>query len=795
MRLVRLSFVLALLLVYQHALVWPQQTVVSQGPGGSSRISLLSASAGKAIDDLVETSIADHKLPSAVVVIGHKGRVVFENAYGTAPATVFDMASMTKVLVTAPAVMQLYEQGRLGLDDPVAKYLPAFAANGKETITIRQLLTHSSGLAPDLELTDAWSGKEEGIRRAFASVPTSRPGTEFRYSDINFIVLGALVEKLSGLPLEKYAERYIFQPLGLTETRFLPPPEWQSRIAPTQLNQHGENPPGIVHDPTARRMGGVAGHAGLFSTANDVAVYAQSLLDRLQGRPSKLPLKRETLELMIAPHRISGRTRTTVRGLGWDIDSAYSSPRGKVFGSGSFGHTGFTGTSLWIDPASETYVIILSNAVYPGGHSDLTGLRSGIATIVATDIGAGQRVQTGIDVLEADHFAELAALAKSHGGRLLLGLLTNQTGIDARGQRTADILAHDAAATVPGLALKLLFSPEHGINGTEDREGIADSIDLVSGLPVISLYGKTDAERRPSAKTLGQLDAVVIDLQDVGVRYYTYETLVHYFLEAAGQTHTEIVVLDRPDPITGVLVQGPLSDTGRESYVDAMPLPVRHGMTLGELARYYNGEGKLGAPLTVIPMRGWHRQEWFDDTGLPWNNPSPNLRSLAAATLYPALGLIETTNLSVGRGTETPFAYVGAPWISAPRIEEAGTPSGGNVELARFLNARSVPGVSFEPVSFRPEPPYPFANQICYGVRVLVTDRNSADMPRVGLEIASALHQLYGAKFALDKMDRLLVNRSVLDALDSGRDPGEIAAGWAKSLKLFNTVRLQYVLY
>jgi uncharacterized protein YbbC (DUF1343 family)/CubicO group peptidase (beta-lactamase class C family) len=794
MRLVRLSLALGLLLVCQHALVRTQQTIVSPEPHGAARIPLLSSSAAKAIDDLLETSIAEHKLPSAVVVIGHKGRIVFENAYSTAPATVFDMASMTKVLVTAPAVMQLYEQERLGLDDPVAKYLPAFAANGKGTITIRQLLTHSSGLAPDLDLTDAWSGKEEGIRRAFASVPTSPPGTEFRYSDINFIVLGALVEKLSGVTLDQYAMRYIFQPLGLEQTRFLPPPAWQSRIAPTQVNQNGENPAGIVHDPTARRMGGVAGHAGLFSTANDVAVYAQSLLDRLQGRPSRFPLKRETLELMIAPQRIPGRTRTTVRGLGWDIDSAYSSPRGKVFGSGSFGHTGFTGTSLWIDPASETYVIILSNAVYPSGHSDLTGLRSGIATIAATDLGAGQRVQTGIDVLEADHFAELAALAKNHGSRLRLGLLTNQTGIDARGQRTADILAHDAAAAVPGLALKLLFSPEHGINGVEDREGIPNSIDPVSGLPVISLYGKTDAERRPSAQSLAQLDAVVIDLQDVGVRYYTYETLVHYFLEAAGQTRTEIVVLDRPDPIGGLLVQGPLSDPGRESYVNAMPLPVRHGMTLGELARYSNGEAKLGAPLTVIPMRGWHRQEWFDETGLPWNNPSPNLRSLAAATLYPALGLIESTNLSVGRGTETPFAFVGAPWVGTPWIE-AGSPSGGNPDLARFLNARSIPGVRFEAVSFKPEPPYPFANQTCYGVRVLVTDRNSADMPRVGLEIASALHHLYGAKFALAEMDRLLVNRSVLDALDSGRDPAEIAAGWAKSLNLFNTVRLQYLLY
>ncbi|HEY4045363.1 MAG TPA: serine hydrolase [Acidobacteriaceae bacterium] len=795
MKLLRLSFAVWILLVCRPAPLWPQETSLSQEPHGTSGTASLSASSQKAIDALVESSIADHKLPSAVVVIGHKGEIVFENAYATSRRTVFDMASMTKVLVTAPAVMQLYEQGRLGLDDPVAKYLPDFAASGKGTITIRQLMTHSSGLAPDLDLTDTWSGKQEAIRRAFASVPTSPPGTEFRYSDINYIVLGALVEKLSGLALDEYATKYIFQPLGLKETRFLPPAGWESRIAPTQLNQHGENPPGSVHDPTARRMGGVAGHAGLFSTASDVAVYAQSLLDRLKGRPSKFPLKRETLELMIAPERIAGRNRTTVRGLGWDIDSVYSSPRGKIFGPGSFGHTGFTGTSLWIDPESETFVILLSNAVYPRGHTDLTALRSGIATLAASDLASSdgvesQRVETGIDVLEADHFVELATLAKNHNGKLRLGLLTNQTGIDARGQRTADILAHDAAAAVPGLALKLLFSPEHGINGAEDREGIANSIDSASGLPVISLYGRTDAERRPSTETLRQLDAVVIDLQDVGVRFYTYETLVHYFLEAAAQTRTDIVVLDRPDPINGLLVQGPLSDQGRESYVNAMPVPVRHGMTLGELARYYNGEGKLGAPLTIISMHGWRRQAWFDKTGLAWINPSPNLRSLAAATLYPALGLIETTNLSVGRGTETPFAFAGAPWI-----EGSGSQKDGDVELARFLNARAIPGVSFEPVRFTPEPPYPFAKQTCYGVRILVTDRNNADMPEVGLEIASALRHLYGSKFELARMDRLLVNRSVLDALESGRDPRDTAADWAKPLSLFNAARKQYLLY
>ena len=224
-----------------------------------------------------------------------------------------------------------------------------------------------------------------------------------------------------------------------------------------------------------------------------------------------------------------------------------------------------------------------------------------------------------------------------------------------RARRTIDILAHEAEAAVPGLKLKLLFSPEHGINGALDKEGIQNWKDSSTGLPVVSLYGASASDRRPSLETLRGLDAVLIDLQDAGVRFYTYETVVRYFLEAAGHTGTDIVVLDRPNPIAGAFVQGPLSDAESESYVNVAPIPVRHGMTLGELARYFNGEYKLGAPLTVVEMKGWQRGDWFDATGLTWTNPSPNLRSLREAILYPALGLIETTNISVGRGNRHSF--------------------------------------------------------------------------------------------------------------------------------------------
>jgi uncharacterized protein YbbC (DUF1343 family)/CubicO group peptidase (beta-lactamase class C family) len=768
------------------------------------------------IDHIIAQAIEAKKFPGAVVIVGHDGHIVFHRAYGNrslipqpeamSEETVFDVASLTKGLCTTTAVMQLYEQGRFVLNDPVAKYLPDFAANGKGDITIRQLLTHYSGLPPDVSLTDPWVGKEEGLRRAFASTAVTPPGVQFRYSDINFIVLGALVEKLSGLTLDQYEAKYIAEPLGLRSTRFLPPESWRDRIAPTQYD-NGVMLRGTVHDPTARRMGGVAGHAGLFSTAGDVAIFEQNLLDRLAGRKSRFPSKRLTLLKMTTPGQPA--TGTALRALGWDIDSPYSSNRGELFPIGSFGHTGFTGTSVWIDPADDTYVVMMSNAVYPNGPTGITAVRAAVANAAATALGirsdegklitqitgyneslSGKRrwqdrngsVLTGIDVLEADHFTELSQLASKHGGTLRMGLLTNQTGLDAQGRRTIDVLDKDATATVPGLQLKALFSPEHGLSGSVDKPDIADSADSATGLPVISLYGSSKEQRRPSLEALLGLDAVIVDLQDAGVRFYTYEAAVRYLLETAGQTGTEIVVLDRPNPIGGSFVQGPLSDPNSESYVNVAPIPVRHGMTLGELARYFNGEYGLHAPLTVVAMQGWQRGDWFDATSLTWMNPSPNLRSLSEAILYPAIGLIETTNVSVGRGTDTPFLYVGAPWIDARA-------------LANELNARFLPGIRFVPVNFTPESPYPYAKQLCHGVELVVTDRNVLDTPELGLEIAAALHRLYPEQYQLGKIDTLLANREVLHDLESGRDPQRIDEDWQQALQSFLEKRKPYLLY
>ena len=754
------------------------------------------------LDKIVEDAIHDGEIPGAVLLVSHDGVVVYRKALGSrsleprrepmTPDTIFDVASLTKVVATTTAVMQLVQKGELRDNDPVGKYIPEFAQNGKEDITIRELLTHHSGLPRDLDLAQPWEGRDTALHMAFEEKLVDPPGSKFLYSDVNFIVLGALVERVSGMSLDQYGERNIFGPLAMSHTRFVPPRVWLPRIAPTQYDEHDKMLRGVVHDPTARRMGGVAGHAGLFSTADDLAKFAEFLL---RGGPVLSPLM---IEKMTTPQQPP--TSQVLRGFGWDIDSPLSTNRGDLLPVGSFGHTGFTGTSLWIDPTTKTYIILLTNAVHPRGGSAVA-LRTKIATAVAAALTlsppekealrwksitgyneaqtAARRVavrngaaQTGIDVLEAHNFDEIRATT----GKKRLGLLTNQTGVDGQGRRTIDVLAQ-----APGISLQAIFSPEHGVTGTLDTTDIGNGKDAATGVPVYSVYGATDAARRPSPEALKNLDAVVIDVQDAGARFYTYETTLGYFLEAAAKAGIEVIVLDRPNPVTGSFVQGSVSDPGHESFTNYFGLPVRHGMTMGELAKLFNSERNINARLQVIPMEGWMRGDWYDSTGMAWINPSPNLRSLTEATLYPGVALVEGTNVSVGRGTDTPFELLGAPWISAR-------------ELAQYLNQREISGVRFVPVSFTPTSSN-YTGQRCEGVNIILTERNALDAPELGIELASALHKLYPEQFHLERMTELLVNQPVYDAIAKGEDPRRIAQDWQEGLDNFQRVRQKYLIY
>ena len=756
------------------------------------------------VDGIIQRAIEEHQIPGAVVLIGHDGKVVYRKAFGNRALephrepmtldTVFDLASLTKVISTTTSVMQLVERGKVRVSDTVVRYLPEFGQNGKEEISVRQLLTHYSGLAPDLDLQMPWQGKETAYKMAFAEKPDSPPGSGFVYSDINFIVLGALVEKVSGESLDRYAEMHVFAPLKMTHTRYLPPKTWRAKIAPTQFDDHGHMLRGEVHDPTALRMGGVAGHAGLFATADDLSKFAQALLDGGRGILSPL-----AVEKMSTPEQPPNAT--AVRGFGWDIDTPFSTNRGELLPVGSFGHTGFTGPSIWIDPTTRSYIILLTNAVHPRGQGNAIGLRTKVATAVAAALplspdekeklrwesitgyneaqSAARRlttrngsVKTGIDVLEAHGFDVL----KTGEGKRKIGLVTNQTGVDAEGRRTIDVLAG-----APGVSLEAIFSPEHGVTGNVDTTDIGNSKDTATGVPVYSVYGATDAARRPSVEALKKLDAVVFDVQDAGARFYTYETTLGYFLEAAAKAGIELIVLDRPNPITGAFVQGPVADPGQERFTNYFSVPVRHGMSMGELAQMFNAERGIGAKLKVIPMEGWLRGDWYDSTGLTWINPSPNLRSLREAELYPGVALIEGTNVSVGRGTDTPFEWIGAPWVKGR-------------ELAEYLNARLIAGVRFVPVSFTPSSSV-YAGQLCQGVNVVLLDRNTLDAPEFGIELASALRKLYANDFKMERMTELLVNQATYDALLAGQDPRRIAEGWREALEKFGQMRGKYLIY
>jgi uncharacterized protein YbbC (DUF1343 family)/CubicO group peptidase (beta-lactamase class C family) len=755
------------------------------------------------LDAIVLDAIQDHQIPGAVLLVSHNGQVVYRKAFGNRALeprrepmtvdTIFDIASLTKVVATTTAVMQLVQQGKVRVNDPVTKYIPEFAENGKEDITVRNLLTHFSGLREDFDLDPPWQGRDAGVRLAFAEKPLYPPGSRFLYSDTNFITLGALVERVTGTTLDQYCARKIFTPLRMSHTRFLPPASWRPKIAPTEYDEEGKMLRGVVHDPRARRMGGVAGHAGVFSTADDLSKFAHALL---KGSPV---LAGDMVEKMTTPQQPP--TATVLRGFGWDIDSPYSSNRGDLLPVGSFGHTGFTGTSIWIDPTTQTYIILLTNAVHPRGKGSAVALRSKVATAVAAalpltvaekdelrwqsitgynDAQTAVRriatrngtVQTGIDVLEAHNFDVLSAPT----GKKKIGLLTNQTGIDSQGRRTIDVLAQ-----APGISLDAIFSPEHGVTGEMDTTDIANSKDAATGVSIYSVYGAKDAQRRPSIDVLKTLDAVVFDVHDVGSHFYTYEATLGYFLEASAKAGIEMIVLDRPNPITGSFVQGAIPDPGHESFVNYFPVPARHGMTMGELAKMYNSERNINARLTVVPMDGWMRGDWYDSTGLPWINPSPNMRSLTEATLYPGVALVEGTNVSVGRGTDTPFELLGAPWIKGK-------------ELAQYLNARNISGVRFVPITFTPSASN-YSGQKCEGVNILVTERNALDSGELGIELASALHKLYPEQYHMERMIELLGNQSVYDAVAAGQDPRRIAEDWREALDKFLQLRQKYLIY
>ena len=767
----------------------------SASAGGEFRAEALAR-----IDRAVERAVEAKKLPGAVVVLERRG-TTYARAYGrrcTDPEpepmtadTIFDAASLTKVVATTPCVMKLVEDGRIGLDDPAARHLPELGGDpNKKAVTIRHLLIHCSGLPAGIRPGYEWSGYEHGVMLACCEPSNGRAGIDYLYSDINFILLGEIVQRVAGKRLDRFAAERIFGPLGMRDSGFLPGGELRPRIAPTTRMADGGVLRGLVHDPTARRMGGVAGHAGVFTTAADLARYARMMLNGGELDGARV-LRPETVKLMTrvqTPDCVTAR-----RGLGWDIDSPYAGPSGKHFPLGSFGHSGWTGTSLWIDPFSETAVIFLSNRNHPTESGSAIPLQRELGTLAAEavdgfDFGhvrgalaelsdadrrrAEERrakpagpVRNGIDVLVARRFSDLRGLR--------VGLITNHTGIDRHGKPTIDLMAGSKHCK-----LVALFGPEHGIRGEGEGEQ-ADGVDAKTGLKVHSLYNGI-ASRKPRLDQLAGLDALVFDMQDVGCRFFTYAATMGLAMQAAAEAGIRFVVLDRVNPIGGEIVAGPVV-VGDPVFTSFHRVPVRHGMTIGELARLFRAEHCPALDLTVVPLENWRRPMFFDQTGLPWVRPSPNLPRLTGALLYPGVGLLEFTNLSVGRGTALPFELVGAPYIDpAP--------------FAAELERAQLPGLRFVPVHFTPASSK-FSGSPCGGVRILVTDREACPSVELGLVLAQALRKLHPADWENVNVNFLLCHPPTANAIIEELPRQQVMADWQAEVERFKVRRKEVLLY
>lgn len=731
------------------------------------------------IDALVSQALAERRMPGAVVIVGRRSGVVFQRAYGQrallpAPLpmtldTIFDLASLTKPIVTATLIQHLIESKRLRMDDAVSEHIAEFGAHGKHDVTIRQLLTHIAGLPIVNPLRDYADGRAQALERIYQVRPEAPAGKRYVYGDLAYIVLGALIERVAGEPLDALATRVLFEPLRLRDTRYGPPAAEKHRIAPTEVAEERPIPliHGEAHDPRAYLLGGVAGNAGLFTTGADLARFARMLLGEGELDGVRV-LSRGSVQELTRAHHLPG----AVRSVGWDIESPHSKAHGQRLSSRAYGHGGYTGTSLWIDPELDLFVVFLSNRVHPSPEHSVVALQGEIADAAARAVApmAPQclepqgSVLTGIDVLRRDGFSGL------RGKRV--GLVTHRAAVAIDGTTTLDVLR-----SAPDVQVVALMSPEHGLEARAEG-AIGDSYDPRSELPIYSLYGKT---LRPTARMLANVDVLVVDLVDVGTRFYTYMSTLQQTLWAGAEHGIPVVVLDRPNPLGGVAVEGPLQDHGYENFVNHHRLPVRHGMTAGELAALINDERGIGARLEVVPAAGWRRELMHFETGLPWRNPSPNLREADATLLYPAIGLVESTNVSVGRGTEHPFHVLGAPYIDADRFLEA-------------LRAANLPGISFETTEFVPEAA-PHRGERCRGVRATITDARTFQPVRTGLALARVLWQQNRKDWQSHKLMRLVGNRAVIKALFDGVSLSRLERLWADESASFLERRARFLRY
>ncbi len=717
------------------------------------------------INMAIQHAVAHAKAPGAVACVGQGEKRWFLGAAGLralTPAeepattdTLYDIASLTKVVATTTAVMLLRDQGTLQLDQPVSSFIPLPNLN---KMTLRHLITHTSGLPAWREWHTELSGRLQYIERIASIALEAEPGTVRTYSDLGFILLARVVEQAAQDTFDAFCRKHIFEALEMKNTTFNPPEELRPRCAPTEQSVwRGRLLRGEVHDDNAFAQGGISGHAGLFSTAGDLELFCRAFME-------ERILSRQTLDEMT---RLGQVPCYPWQGLGWWLDPWTSGPNGFLPSRTAIGHTGWTGTSIWMDLASRLYVILLSNTCHPDRlKRDNKELRRRFYTpIAAACYPDSTNAHSGLDKIAYNQFETL------RGKRL--ALLSNSAARDQMGRPILETLS-----LATSLQLRYVYSPEHGFSG--EAEAGAKVASQGGSAPVISLYGD---RRYPSAEELKNIDLFVVDLPDIGARYYTYMATMKDCMEACAANKVPMLILDRPNPTGGAVLEGPLARQ-YGSHVCCAPIPIRHGMTLGELALYFQQSffAQANLKLEVYTADNWWRELQFDACALPWAPPSPNIPTSETALMYIGTCLFEGLNMNEGRGTKTPFLVCGAPWLNPIRV-------------FKILEAEARIGIVLKPVLYTPKsipgkasnPNY--KDMLCQGITFKISEPQNARPFKTAIAVISAIYQCHRELEWLPFFDTLAGGSWLREQLQAGRPVSDILDGIREELSAFNTKR------
>lgn len=720
----------------------------------------------RALRNALDRAVRASGSPGAVALVGDISNTYFFEAAGSRqivprrkPATkdtLYDVASLTKVVATTPAVMLLRDQGIWSLDDDVTDHVPIDAYKG---ITLRHLLTHTAGLIPYITFYDDVGSVDEALRRYAEDGIIAKPGEERAYSDAGYMLLARAVEHASGASFDEFCRKRIFDPLKMKRTGFNPANAWRDNCAATE---HSEWRSGMivgeVHDENAYAVGGVAGHAGLFTTAEDLAIFCRAVLSGGLFDPAVLEEMTRIGQVAVYPWQ----------GLGWELDPWDTEKKGSLPARTVFGHSGWTGVSMWLDRETQFFVVLLGNTCHPTRKTrDNHTLRGIFHAAVAQRWYPNQaNTHSGLDRLVNEQFKRLEDRN--------VAVLTNSAAKDQLGRPILDLLRQ-----ARGVALRYIYSPEHGFARTAEAGEAVQSRN--EEIPVISLYGDRAA---PSPEELRDVDLLVVDLQDVGARYYTYMATMKAALAACAANGVEVLVLDRPNPLGGKVLEGPIA-RNTDSLVSSAPIPVRHGMTMGELAIFYRRwalkESEL--QLSVSGLDNWSPARFHWECALPWVPPSPNMPSAKTALLYVGTCLFEGTNLNEGRGTDEPFHVFGAPWFDAAGVitrVPARETIGCELEPATYT-PRAIPGKATSPK---------FLNEPCGGIRIHIRDPRTVRPFRLVLGLLSAIHDRHAGDFAFKPYFDTLAGSDVLRRqVQAGKTVDAIVGEYADELETFDRIR------